>query len=90
MEEERRTVDGGLTAQLLKHLGRSRESIARLADRDVEDELLDAKLLHRILLGVGLVKDKSVSEVCSSFMLIAHTILSDIRSDATPCWLCWR
>jgi len=42
-------VDGGLTAQLLKHFGSTRQSITRLADRDVEDNFLDAELSH----GVG-------------------------------------
>lgn len=42
-------VDGGLTAELFEHLGRTGETITRLADGDVEDELLDAKLPH----GVG-------------------------------------
>ena len=42
-------VDGSLTAQLLEHLRGTSETITRLADRDVEDELLDAELPH----GVG-------------------------------------
>ena len=46
------TVDWRLTAQLLQHLGRSCQSVTRLADGDVEDELLDAELLHGV---VGLV-----------------------------------
>lgn len=44
-----RTVDGGLTGQLLEHLGGTGQSVTRLADRDVEDELLDAKLAHGVL-----------------------------------------
>ena len=44
-----RTVDGGLTAQLLEHLGGTSKSVTRLADGDVQDELLDAQLTH----GVG-------------------------------------
>jgi hypothetical protein len=48
-------VDGRLTAQLLEHLGGTGETITRLADRDVEDELLDAELPHGVGgLGVGL------------------------------------
>lgn len=43
------TVDRGLTAQLLKNLGSTSESITRLANGDVEDELLDAKLAHGVL-----------------------------------------
>jgi len=42
-------VDGGLTAQLLEHLGGTSKSVTRLADGDVQDELLDAQLTH----GVG-------------------------------------
>ena len=44
-----RTVDGSLTAQLLEHLGGTGKSVTRLANGDVEDELLDAQLTH----GVG-------------------------------------
>lgn len=48
-------VDGSLTAQLLEHLGRTGQSVTRLADGDVEDELLDAKLPHGVGgFGVGL------------------------------------
>lgn len=45
----RLTVDRSLTAQLLKHLRSTGQSITRLADTDVEHELLDAQLAH----GVG-------------------------------------
>lgn len=45
----RRTVDGGLTGQLLEHLGGTGQSVTRLADRDVQDELLDAELPHGVL-----------------------------------------
>ena len=44
-----RTVDWCLTAQLLEHLGGSCQPISRLADGDVEDQLLDLQLAH----GVG-------------------------------------
>lgn len=50
-------VDGSLTGQLLEHLGGTGESITRLADGDVEHELLDAKLAHGVgglVLGVRL------------------------------------
>jgi hypothetical protein len=48
-------VDGGLTAELFEHLGRTSETITRLANRDIEDELLDAELPHGVGgLGVGL------------------------------------
>jgi hypothetical protein len=38
-----------LTAQLLKHLGSSGQSVAGLADGDVEDEFLDAQIAHGIV-----------------------------------------
>ena len=41
-------VDWSLTAELFEHFGRSGQPIARLADRDVEDELVDAEFPHRI------------------------------------------
>ena len=48
-------VDRSLTAQLLEHLGRSGQTITRLADGDVEDQLLDAELPHGVGgFGVGL------------------------------------
>mmetsp|Transcript_31827 Transcript_31827/g.102821 ORF Transcript_31827/g.102821 Transcript_31827/m.102821 type:complete len:218 (+) Transcript_31827:386-1039(+) len=40
--------DGLLAAQILQHLGGTGETIARLADRDVENELLDLHRLHRV------------------------------------------
>lgn len=43
-----RTVNWGLTAQLLQHLGGSGKSVTRLADRDVQDELLDLQLAHGV------------------------------------------
>ncbi|GAO47189.1 hypothetical protein G7K_1399-t1 [Saitoella complicata NRRL Y-17804] len=42
-------VDGGLTGKLLEDLGGTGETITRLTDTDVEDELGDAELAH----GVG-------------------------------------
>jgi hypothetical protein len=43
------TVDGSLTAQLLEHLGSTGKSVTRLADGNVQDELLDAELPHGVL-----------------------------------------
>ncbi|KAG7059238.1 60S ribosomal protein L11 [Colletotrichum scovillei] len=43
------TEDGGLTGQLLQNLGGTGQSVTRLADGDVEDELLDVKLAHGVL-----------------------------------------
>jgi hypothetical protein len=48
------TVDWSLTRKLLEHLGGTSKSVTRLTDGDVEDELLDAKLLHRVLSLFGL------------------------------------
>lgn len=44
----RRTVDGGLTRQLLKHLGGTGESVTRFTDGDVQNELLNLKLPHGV------------------------------------------
>jgi len=41
-------VDWGLTAQLFEHLGSTGKSITRLSHRDVEDDLLDPQILHRV------------------------------------------
>lgn len=38
-----------MTGQLLKHLGGTGKSVTRLANADVEDELLDAELPHGVL-----------------------------------------
>ena len=38
-----------LAAQLLEHLGSTGEAITTLANRNVEDELLDLELTHHIL-----------------------------------------
>lgn len=47
-------VDRSLTGQLLEHLRGTGQAITRLADGDVEDELLDAELPHGVGgLGVG-------------------------------------
>jgi hypothetical protein len=43
------TVDRSLTTQLFEHLGSASQSITRLANADVEDELLDRKLPHGVL-----------------------------------------
>ena len=42
-------VDGSLTAQLLEQLRGTSETITRLANGDVEDELLDAELPHGVV-----------------------------------------
>ena len=44
-----RTVDRCLTAQLFEHLRRSCETITRLSDRDVQNQLVDSQFPH----GVG-------------------------------------
>lgn len=43
-----RTIDGCLTAQLLKHFGSTSQPVTRFADGDVKDEFLDAEFAHRI------------------------------------------
>ena len=45
-------VDGGLTSQLLQHLGGTSESVSGLADANVENELLKTQLAHDVLLGL--------------------------------------
>lgn len=45
---EERTVDGGLTAQLLEHFGGLGQSVTGFADGDVKDEFLDAQLAHGV------------------------------------------
>jgi len=47
-------INWSLTTQLLQHLRSTSKSITRFSDRDVENKLLDAKLLHgiaRLLIG---------------------------------------
>lgn len=48
-QDVRRTVYGCLTGKLFEHLGGTSESVTRLADGDVENQLLDLQLPH----GVG-------------------------------------
>lgn len=48
-DQNEHTVDRSLTRQLLKHLGGTGQSVTRLADGDVEHELLDAELPHGVL-----------------------------------------
>lgn len=45
-------VNGGLTGQLLQHLGGSGQSVTGLTDTDVQHQLLDAQLAHNVL-GLG-------------------------------------
>jgi hypothetical protein len=45
---DRRTVDGGLTRELLEHFGRTGQSVTRLANGDVQDQLVDVQLAHGI------------------------------------------
>ena len=89
-------VDGGLTAELLEHLGRTRQSVTRLADGDVEDELLDAKLPHGVGgFGVGL-RILSVRGVeMQPRRGLLHTIVSaalvsglECRRDGRWLWVC--
>ena len=60
-------VDGSLTAQLLEHLGGTSKSVTRLANGDVEDELLDAQLTH----GVGsLVRGTLADDILAVGLLL--------------------
>lgn len=47
--------DGGLARQLLQHLGRPGEPVPALPHADVEAELADAQLPHRVLLLNGVL-----------------------------------
>lgn len=47
-------VHGGLTSELLKHLGSASKTITRLTDADVDDDLLNLDLAH-LVLGLGLL-----------------------------------
>ena len=42
------TVDRSLTAQLFQDFGSTSETITRFTDRDIEDELVNAQLTHRV------------------------------------------
>lgn len=46
--ETRFGVDGGLTGELLQNTAGAGETIAGFSDADVENELMDFKLAHRI------------------------------------------
>jgi hypothetical protein len=48
-KEVERTVNRGLTRKLLEHLCGTSKSVTRLSNGDVEDELLDTKILHGVL-----------------------------------------
>lgn len=70
VEGDVRTVDWGLTTQLLQHLCGTSKSITRLSDRDVENQLLDAKLLHWVLfLLVGFGHLNGIDGVVLEFFL---------------------
>merc|ERR1711879_291157 len=43
-------LDGGLTAELLEHLGGTGKTISALTHANVEDQLVDLQLAHRVLL----------------------------------------
>merc|ERR1719300_475947 len=48
-------VDGLLASQLLQHLGGTGQTIAGLAHADVQAQLPDAQLTHRVLLAFGIL-----------------------------------
>ena len=69
-------VDGSLTRKLLEHLGGTSEPVTRLADRDVEDELLDAELPHGVGgLGVGLASQLALHRG-AAVVRAAHTMVT--------------
>ena len=45
----KRTVDGSLTRQLLKHLGGTSEPVTGFTDGDVQNELLNLELPHGVV-----------------------------------------
>lgn len=47
--------DGGLPCELLQHFSSSGEPVSALTDADVQAELADAELSHRVLLLLTLV-----------------------------------
>lgn len=75
----KRTVDRSLTRQLLKHLGGTGQSVTRLADGDVEDELLDAELPHGVLGLLRLQPWSLVIELLRWNQSIVFTILAGCR-----------
>ena len=79
------TVDWGLTRKLLKHLGGTSETITRLTNRDVEGELGDAELLHRILgLRVGLIAKLAICLEADYFQSRPSYRLQQLRSIDIP------
>jgi hypothetical protein len=73
-----RTVDRSLTRQLLQHLRSTGQSIARLADGDVENELVDAQLSH----GVGAL-------VCAFRHLVYQMMGLTIETELWLCEMLW-
>lgn len=85
------TVDRGLTAQLLEHLGSTSQSVTRLANGDVEDELLNAQLPHGVA-GLVLVFTLFMSAVSGPSGRFARvSVSSDTwRSRCVPLCMIWR
>jgi hypothetical protein len=48
LSRDRRTVDGSLTRKLFEHFGGTGQSVTRLADGDVQNQLVDVQLAHGI------------------------------------------
>jgi len=80
--------DGRLTGELLQHLGGSGEPVSRLSDSDVDDQLLDVKVLHGVGGGglLSLIRSKtnlsvSARSLCNpSYRHILHRIRPCSRS----------
>ena len=66
-----RTVDGSLTTQLLQHLCGTSKSITRLSHGNVENQLLDAELLH----GIGVL---SFGHLCWLFVVVVKIVAGQI------------
>lgn len=70
--------DGGLTGKLFEDLGGTGKSVTRFTDGDVDDELLDSELLHRVDSGslLGLIDSQSIV-LNSNILSQSHLILCD-------------
>jgi hypothetical protein len=71
-----RTVDRSLTGQLLEHLGGTGKSVTRLADGDVQDELLDAQLTH----GVGSLLGGTLGDDIGAVGLLLGRLSNGLRA----------
>lgn len=71
--------DGGLSGELLQHLGGPGQPVSTLPDADVQAQLADAEFLHGILLLLTLVlekKHKVNQAIKKSLSSLQHSSLS--------------